>query len=63
MLDNTAELLLQAGRSLPHVMMMLVPEAWEHAVDLDRPAVPQRVERQRDLEGYRKLIADLELRR
>ena len=30
MLDNTAELLLQAGRSLPHVMMMLVPEAWQN---------------------------------
>lgn len=28
-LDNVAELLLQAGRSLPHVMMMLVPEAWQ----------------------------------
>jgi glutamate synthase (NADPH/NADH) large chain len=30
MLDNTAELLLQAGRALPHVMMMLVPEAWQN---------------------------------
>jgi glutamate synthase (NADPH/NADH) large chain len=29
-LDNTAELLLHAGRSLPHVMMMLVPEAWQN---------------------------------
>jgi glutamate synthase (NADPH/NADH) large chain len=29
-LDNAAELLLQAGRSLPHVMMMLVPEAWQN---------------------------------
>src|SRR6185503_1753189 len=28
-LDNVAELLVQAGRSLPHAMMMLVPEAWE----------------------------------
>ena len=28
MLDNVAELLLMGGRSLPHVMMMLVPEAW-----------------------------------
>ena len=27
-LDNVAELLLMSGRSLPHVMMMLVPEAW-----------------------------------
>ncbi|HEX9120236.1 MAG TPA: glutamate synthase large subunit [Terriglobales bacterium] len=28
-LDNAVELLLQAGRSLPHVMAMLVPEAWD----------------------------------
>ena len=27
-LDNAIELLLLSGRSLPHVMMMLVPEAW-----------------------------------
>ena len=26
--DNAAELLFQAGRSLPHVMSMLIPEAW-----------------------------------
>jgi len=30
MLDNAAELLTLAGRSLPHVMSMLIPEAWEH---------------------------------
>ncbi len=30
MLDNVAEMLLHAGRSLPHVMMMLVPEAWQN---------------------------------
>ncbi|HYQ41108.1 MAG TPA: glutamate synthase large subunit [Polyangiaceae bacterium] len=29
-LDNVTELLLHAGRSLPHVMMMLVPEAWQN---------------------------------
>jgi len=29
-LDVVAELLVQAGRSLPHVMMMLVPEAWQN---------------------------------
>ena len=28
-LDNMVELLLHTGRSLPHVMMMLVPEAWD----------------------------------
>jgi glutamate synthase (NADPH/NADH) large chain len=27
-LDNALEFLLHTGRSLPHVMMMLVPEAW-----------------------------------
>ncbi len=26
--DNVVELLLQTGRSLPHVMAMLIPEAW-----------------------------------
>ncbi|MBI1740494.1 MAG: glutamate synthase subunit alpha, partial [Candidatus Koribacter versatilis] len=26
--DNAVELLFQAGRSLPHVMAMLIPEAW-----------------------------------
>ncbi|HLV87045.1 MAG TPA: glutamate synthase large subunit [Candidatus Sulfotelmatobacter sp.] len=26
--DNAVELLLQAGRSMPHVMAMLIPEAW-----------------------------------
>ena len=28
-LDNAVELLLQSGRSLPHVMAMLMPEAWD----------------------------------
>jgi glutamate synthase (NADPH/NADH) large chain len=28
-LDNMIELLLLCGRSLPHVMMMLIPEAWD----------------------------------
>jgi glutamate synthase (NADPH) large chain len=28
-LDNALELLVQAGRSLPHAMLMLIPEAWE----------------------------------
>jgi glutamate synthase (NADPH/NADH) large chain len=28
-LDNAAELLMQAGRGIAHVMMMLVPEAWQ----------------------------------
>jgi glutamate synthase domain-containing protein 2/glutamate synthase domain-containing protein 1/glutamate synthase domain-containing protein 3 len=29
-LDNAVELLTLAGRSLPHVMSMLIPEAWDH---------------------------------
>ncbi|MES2520085.1 MAG: glutamate synthase large subunit [Bacteroidota bacterium] len=28
-LDNAIELLYMSGRSLPHVMMMLIPEAWD----------------------------------
>jgi glutamate synthase (NADPH/NADH) large chain len=28
-LDNIVEVLFHSGRSLPHVMMMLVPEAWD----------------------------------
>ncbi len=28
-LDNMVELLVMGGRSLPHAMMMLIPEAWE----------------------------------
>jgi glutamate synthase domain-containing protein 2/glutamate synthase domain-containing protein 1/glutamate synthase domain-containing protein 3 len=35
-LDNTLELLLHTGRSLPHAMMMLIPEAWQrHATMSD----------------------------
>ncbi|MEX0747700.1 MAG: glutamate synthase subunit alpha, partial [Rhodothermales bacterium] len=34
-LDNALELLYFTGRSLPHAMMMLVPEAWEHANEID----------------------------
>ncbi|MCY4233002.1 MAG: glutamate synthase large subunit [Bacteroidetes bacterium] len=30
-LDNALELLYHTGRSLPHAMMMLIPEAWERA--------------------------------
>src|SRR5580704_13070697 len=29
-LDNAVEMLTLAGRSLPHVMAMLIPEAWDH---------------------------------
>jgi len=33
-LDNVFELLLQSGRSLPHVKEMLIPAAWENVTDL-----------------------------
>lgn len=33
-LDNAIELLTLAGRSLPHVMMMLIPEAWDDNEDM-----------------------------
>jgi len=34
-LDNLVELLLHSGRSLPHVMLMLVPEAWDGNTQMD----------------------------
>ncbi len=34
-LDNMIELLTLTGRSLPHVMMMLIPEAWDGNKDMD----------------------------
>ena len=34
-LDNVLELLVQSGRSIPHALRMLVPEAWEKHDDLD----------------------------
>jgi len=34
-LDNALELLYFTGRSLPHAMMMLIPEAWEHHDSMD----------------------------
>ncbi|MCF2443619.1 glutamate synthase large subunit [Dyadobacter sp. CY345] len=34
-LDNAIELLHLSGRSLPHVMMMLVPEAWDGNEQMD----------------------------
>ncbi len=33
-LDNAVELLVLSGRSLPHVMMMLIPEAWDGNTDM-----------------------------
>ena len=34
-LDNIIEILLHCGRPLPHVMMMLVPEAWDGHTQMD----------------------------
>ncbi|SJZ49594.1 glutamate synthase large subunit [Sediminibacterium ginsengisoli] len=34
-LDNMIELLTLCGRSLPHVMMMLIPEAWDNNEQMD----------------------------
>jgi glutamate synthase (NADPH/NADH) large chain len=34
-LDNIIEILLHSGRSLPHVMMMLIPEAWDGNEQMD----------------------------
>lgn len=34
-LDNIIELLTLTGRSLPHVMMMLIPEAWDGHEEMD----------------------------
>ncbi len=35
-IDNALELLLQTGRSLPHSLMMLVPEAWSETTVLPK---------------------------
>ncbi|MEA3419565.1 MAG: glutamate synthase large subunit [Campylobacterota bacterium] len=38
-LDNVVELLTLAGRPLPHVLMMMIPEAWrDEEMDADRKA-------------------------
>jgi len=34
-LDNAVEFLFQSGRSLPHVMAMMIPEAWAGNPDMD----------------------------
>jgi len=33
-LDNAIELLYHAGRSLPHAILMLIPEAWHHHAEM-----------------------------
>ena len=34
-MDNVFEFLIQSGYSLPHAMMMMVPEAWEKNLDMN----------------------------
>ena len=34
--DEVLELLYLGGRSLPHAMMMMIPEAWENQTDIDQ---------------------------
>jgi glutamate synthase (ferredoxin) len=43
MFDNTLELLVLAGRSLPHAMMMMIPEPWSkhESIDPDKRAFYQ----------------------
>jgi glutamate synthase (NADPH/NADH) large chain len=36
-LDNMIEMLVLSGRELPHVMMMLIPEAWQNDADMTDP--------------------------
>ncbi len=33
--DNVLEMLILSGRSLPHVMMMMIPEAWSNHQEMD----------------------------
>ncbi|MDC4226326.1 MAG: hypothetical protein MPW15_19255 [Candidatus Manganitrophus sp.] len=47
--DNALELLVMGGRSLPHAMMMMIPEAWAgNPDDGSRPARLLRVPRRHD---------------
>ncbi|WP_124053740.1 glutamate synthase large subunit [Arcanobacterium ihumii] len=48
--DEVLELLHLGGRSLPHAVMMMVPEAWEGNRDMD--------ERRRDFYEYHSLIME-----
>ncbi|MDA3805586.1 glutamate synthase large subunit [Clavibacter sp. Sh2036] len=48
--DEVLELLSLSGRSLPHAMMMMVPEAWEKQTDID----PAR----RDFYEYHSMVME-----
>ena len=38
MFDNCVELLIRTGRSLPHAVMMMIPEAWQNDPQMKRRA-------------------------
>jgi glutamate synthase (NADPH) large chain len=48
--DEVVELLTLSGRSLPHSIMMMVPEAWENQVDID--------EKRRDFYEYHSMLME-----
>jgi glutamate synthase (NADPH/NADH) large chain len=48
--DEVVELLTLTGRSLPHSIMMMVPEAWENQVDIDQ--------KQRDFYEYHSMLME-----
>jgi len=48
--DEVVELLTLSGRSLPHAIMMMVPEAWENQTDLD--------ETRRDFYEYHSMLME-----
>src|SRR4051812_35389324 len=48
--DNVLELLMLSGRSLPHALMMMIPEAWEGREDM-----PQEV---RDFYAYESCLME-----
>ena len=53
--DNMVELLTLGGRSLPHAMMLMIPEAWENAPDVRAtPAPPGAGTARSELDDDRK---------
>jgi hypothetical protein len=58
MFDNCLEMLVLSGRSLPHAMMMMIPEPWEnHESMSDEKArvlsIPQRARWNRGMVRHR----------
>ncbi|GAB3406721.1 glutamate synthase large subunit [Schumannella luteola] len=48
--DEVVELLTLSGRSLPHAVMMMVPEAWENQTDID--------ERKKDFYEFHSMLME-----